>query len=66
MSVFKCEHLTKKLDKYTLKDISFEIEPGTILGLIGINGSGKTTLLRSLLGRYMAGRHAFHEEHERV
>ena len=52
MSVFKCEHLTKKLDKYTLKDISFEIEPGTILGLIGINGSGKTTLLRSLLGSY--------------
>ena len=52
MSVFKCEHLTKKLDKYTLKDISFEIEPGTILGLIGINGSGKTTLLRCLLGSY--------------
>lgn len=52
MKTFKCEHLTKKLDKYTLKDISFTIEPGTILGVIGINGSGKTTLLRTLLGSY--------------
>ena len=52
MSMFKCEHLTKKLGEYTLNDISFEIEPGMVLGVIGINGSGKTTLLRSLLGSY--------------
>ncbi len=52
MYMFQCEHLNKKLDPYTLKDISFAIEPGTVLGVIGINGAGKTTLLRSLMGSY--------------
>lgn len=33
-----------------LKNISFEIEEGTILGVIGSNGSGKSTLLRSIAG----------------
>lgn len=33
-----------------LKGISFEIEEGKILGLIGKNGSGKSTMLRSIAG----------------
>lgn len=40
------------LEGFDLKNISFELEQGYILGLIGRNGSGKTTLLRSLLTMY--------------
>ena len=33
-----------------LRDVSFSIQQGTILGIVGPNGSGKTTLLRTALG----------------
>jgi ABC-type polysaccharide/polyol phosphate transport system ATPase subunit len=33
-----------------LKDVSFVVEPGSAVGLVGRNGSGKTTLLRLLSG----------------
>lgn len=31
-------------------DVSFEVEPGSIVGLLGPNGAGKTTLIKSILG----------------
>ena len=33
-----------------LKGVSFEIEEGKILGIIGKNGSGKSTMLRAIAG----------------
>ena len=43
------EHLTKHYDAFTLRDISFSLEKGYIMGFIGRNGAGKTTTIKSML-----------------
>ncbi|MDD4253740.1 MAG: ABC transporter ATP-binding protein, partial [Methanoculleus horonobensis] len=35
-------------DRQVLADVSFSLDRGEVLGLVGPNGSGKTTLLRCL------------------
>lgn len=43
------KHLTKDYGNFQLKDISFKVPKGTIMGFIGENGAGKTTTLKLLL-----------------
>ncbi|MEZ0069347.1 ABC-2 type transport system ATP-binding protein [Streptacidiphilus sp. MAP12-20] len=37
-------------DRYAVRDLSFRVEAGQVLGLLGPNGAGKTTTLRMLMG----------------
>jgi lipopolysaccharide transport system ATP-binding protein len=41
---------TRHHDKWVLRDVSFTVEPGRALGIIGINGAGKSTLLKMITG----------------
>jgi ABC-2 type transport system ATP-binding protein len=49
--VIDVHHLTKKFDgKAVVRDLSMQVERGTIYGFLGPNGSGKTTTIRMLCG----------------
>jgi len=37
-------------DRWAVRELSFQVVPGEVLGLVGPNGSGKTTIYRLLLG----------------
>jgi ABC-2 type transport system ATP-binding protein len=44
------DHLTKRYgDLVALDDVSFTVEPGTIVGFLGPNGAGKTTTMRAIM-----------------
>lgn len=48
--MLEAKHLTKTFgDLVAVNDVSFTVEPATIMGMIGQNGSGKTTIFRMLL-----------------
>ncbi|MBT2732408.1 ABC transporter ATP-binding protein [Carnobacterium sp. ISL-102] len=50
-SVLKVSNITKRIKKkLIIKDVSFDIKQGEILGFLGPNGSGKTTTLRMIVG----------------
>lgn len=49
MAILEVEHISKTFERTeVLKDISFSLEKGQVVSIIGSSGSGKTTLLRCL------------------
>ena len=56
----KAEHINylygegTAFEQYALKDVSFEIQDGEFVGLIGHTGSGKSTLIQHLNGLIQA------------
>lgn len=51
MNILNIEHVSKVFGEKTIFDhVSFGIQEGDKIGIIGINGTGKTTLLRMIAG----------------
>ena len=49
--ILDVRHLQKGYKNFpVLKDVTFQVQQGHILGLIGKNGAGETTLMKSVLG----------------
>lgn len=49
MSILEVNHISKGFERTeVLKDVSFSLEKGQVVSIIGSSGSGKTTLLRCL------------------
>ncbi len=45
------QNLNKDFPTFSLKDVSFQVPVGSVVGLVGENGSGKTTCVRCILGQ---------------
>ncbi|QFT87650.1 ABC transporter ATP-binding protein YtrB [Bacillus sp. THAF10] len=49
MLALDIKNLSKKYEHFHLKDVSFQLKKGYIMGFIGANGAGKTTTIKSIL-----------------
>jgi ABC-2 type transport system ATP-binding protein len=47
--ILEVNNLRKEFKKFALKDISFKLEPGYIMGFIGPNGAGKSTTIKLIM-----------------
>ena len=51
MSLISCKNVYLKYENISVvEDLSFEVEKGDYLCIVGENGSGKSTLVKSVLG----------------
>ena len=59
--VLDVRNLSKKIGKsLIINDVSFQLNQGEVLGLLGPNGSGKTTILKMLVGLLKPSSGAIH------
>ena len=49
MNAIELKNVTKRYEGFTLKDISFTLPQGAILGLVGENGAGKSTTIKLIM-----------------
>ncbi len=49
MLALEVKNVNKKYENFQLRDVSFQLEQGYIMGFIGANGAGKTTTIKSIL-----------------
>lgn len=49
-NILEVHNLKKEYNKFMLKNISFNVKQGEIVGIIGPNGSGKSTTMKSIMG----------------
>lgn len=49
MNAIEVNRMYKELGDFQLRDVSFNIEQGTVMGFIGQNGAGKTTTIKCIL-----------------
>jgi simple sugar transport system ATP-binding protein len=53
MPILSLRHIAKSFGAiHALQDISLDLEPGEVLGLMGDNGAGKSTLVKMIAGNF--------------
>jgi ABC-2 type transport system ATP-binding protein len=75
MNVLEVRNVTKRFNEFiAVRDLSFEVRPGTIFGLLGPNGAGKTTTIRMIVNIFapdsgeilVQGKHVSPEIQQRI
>ena len=64
MEILKVEHLVKQYGKgdnavLAVNDISFSVEQGEFVAIVGSSGSGKSTLVNDILGKSLMERYIY-------
>lgn len=47
--ILQLKNVTKAYKDFTLDEVSFDLPPGIVLGMIGENGAGKSTTISAIL-----------------